>query len=157
MGNEKANSYWEAELPPNYDRVGIENFIRAKYVWSLKLDLPFNILMHYSCISNVYRYLEVKKYSAFRKFYRYEDKRWVAKEGKPKSPSRVQEEKPSLHGQRPAERSGSGYSGRSENLFEDRKRVQTQSVKESIPASRVSLPVPPRGPEQVCWLFFPVY
>ncbi|CAH8358448.1 unnamed protein product [Eruca vesicaria subsp. sativa] len=31
MGNERANSYWEAELPPNYDRVGIENFIRAKY------------------------------------------------------------------------------------------------------------------------------
>lgn len=32
MGNERANCYWEAELPPNYDRVGIENFIRAKYV-----------------------------------------------------------------------------------------------------------------------------
>uniref|UniRef100_A0A7N0VLU2 Arf-GAP domain-containing protein n=1 Tax=Kalanchoe fedtschenkoi TaxID=63787 RepID=A0A7N0VLU2_KALFE len=32
MGNEKSNEYWEAELPPNYDRVGIENFIRAKYV-----------------------------------------------------------------------------------------------------------------------------
>ncbi|KAK9134657.1 hypothetical protein Syun_013987 [Stephania yunnanensis] len=31
MGNEKANKYWEAELPPKYDRVGIENFIRAKY------------------------------------------------------------------------------------------------------------------------------
>ncbi|KAK4782318.1 hypothetical protein SAY86_016420 [Trapa natans] len=31
MGNERANSFWEAELPPNYDRVGIENFIRAKY------------------------------------------------------------------------------------------------------------------------------
>ncbi|AQK71137.1 putative ADP-ribosylation factor GTPase-activating protein AGD5 [Zea mays] len=31
MGNEKANSHWEAELPPKYDRVGIENFIRAKY------------------------------------------------------------------------------------------------------------------------------
>ncbi|PHT38321.1 hypothetical protein CQW23_21894 [Capsicum baccatum] len=30
MGNEKANSYWEAELPPNYYRVGIENFIHAK-------------------------------------------------------------------------------------------------------------------------------
>ena len=28
MGNEKSNNYWE--LPPNYDRVGIENFIRAK-------------------------------------------------------------------------------------------------------------------------------
>ncbi|GFZ03118.1 ARF-GAP domain 5 [Actinidia rufa] len=32
MGNEKSNRYWEAELPPKYDRVGIENFIRAKYV-----------------------------------------------------------------------------------------------------------------------------
>ncbi|XP_059659583.1 ADP-ribosylation factor GTPase-activating protein AGD5-like isoform X2 [Cornus florida] len=32
MGNEKSNCYWEAELPPRYDRVGIENFIRAKYV-----------------------------------------------------------------------------------------------------------------------------
>ncbi|CAM8991570.1 unnamed protein product [Rhodiola kirilowii] len=32
MGNEKSNEFWEAELPPNYDRVGIENFIRAKYV-----------------------------------------------------------------------------------------------------------------------------
>ncbi|XP_078176203.1 ADP-ribosylation factor GTPase-activating protein AGD5-like isoform X1 [Carex rostrata] len=31
MGNKVANNYWEAELPPNYDRVGIENFIRAKY------------------------------------------------------------------------------------------------------------------------------
>ncbi|KAM1004969.1 hypothetical protein ACFX13_005137 [Malus domestica] len=31
MGNDKANRYWEAELPPKYDRVGIENFIRAKY------------------------------------------------------------------------------------------------------------------------------
>lgn len=32
MGNNKSNSFWEAELPPRYDRVGIENFIRAKYV-----------------------------------------------------------------------------------------------------------------------------
>ncbi|KAL1805559.1 hypothetical protein ACET3Z_028627 [Daucus carota] len=31
MGNAKSNSYWESELPSNYDRVGIENFIRAKY------------------------------------------------------------------------------------------------------------------------------
>lgn len=31
MGNEKANAYWEAELPRNYDRAGIDNFIRAKY------------------------------------------------------------------------------------------------------------------------------
>ena len=30
MGNEKSHSYWEAELPPNYDTVAIENFIRTK-------------------------------------------------------------------------------------------------------------------------------
>ncbi|GMI77584.1 NEVERSHED, ARF-GAP domain 5 [Hibiscus trionum] len=39
MGNEKSNAYWEAELPPKYNRVGIENFIRAKYVekrWILR-------------------------------------------------------------------------------------------------------------------------
>ena len=39
MGNEKSNSYWEAELPPNYDRVGIENFIRAKYVSNGQLGI----------------------------------------------------------------------------------------------------------------------
>lgn len=32
MGNQKSNSYWEAELPAKSNRVGIENFIRAKYV-----------------------------------------------------------------------------------------------------------------------------
>ncbi|KAK4787797.1 hypothetical protein SAY86_011630 [Trapa natans] len=31
MGNKKANSFWEAELPPDYKRVQIESFIRAKY------------------------------------------------------------------------------------------------------------------------------
>ncbi|KAL3688798.1 hypothetical protein R1sor_015107 [Riccia sorocarpa] len=37
MGNEKANQYWEEELPPNFnrpkenDRNGLEAFIRAKY------------------------------------------------------------------------------------------------------------------------------
>ncbi|XP_075644021.1 ADP-ribosylation factor GTPase-activating protein AGD5-like [Castanea sativa] len=48
MGNEKSNSYRETKLPPNYNRVGIENFIRAKY----------------------------------------EEKRWIARDGKPKSPTR---------------------------------------------------------------------
>lgn len=32
MGNKKSNSFWEAELPPKYNRVGTENFIRAKYI-----------------------------------------------------------------------------------------------------------------------------
>ncbi|KAK6148206.1 hypothetical protein DH2020_019118 [Rehmannia glutinosa] len=32
MGNEKSNEYWEAELPPQFDRNPIEKFIHAKYV-----------------------------------------------------------------------------------------------------------------------------
>ncbi|KAI4322886.1 hypothetical protein L6164_022537 [Bauhinia variegata] len=106
MGNEKANSYWEAELPPNYDRVGIENFIRAKY----------------------------------------EDKRWVPRDGKPQSPSRLREDKGSLHRQRPAERSGYGYASVSENTFEERKKVQPSNT---VPATRISVPAPPKGPDQV--------
>ena len=30
MGNDKSNSYWEAEVPPNFDRSVIDIFIRAK-------------------------------------------------------------------------------------------------------------------------------
>jgi stromal membrane-associated protein len=32
MGNAKSNKYWEAKLPPDFDRngYGIEKFIRAK-------------------------------------------------------------------------------------------------------------------------------
>ncbi|KAK7358083.1 hypothetical protein VNO77_00004 [Canavalia gladiata] len=44
MGNEKSNKHWEAEMPPNFDRskLGIERFIRAKYVekrWTSKEEL----------------------------------------------------------------------------------------------------------------------
>lgn len=107
MGNEKSNSYWEAELPPNYDRVGIENFIRAKY----------------------------------------EDKRWVSKDGKPRSPVREQVEQPSAQLQRPVERSGYGYNRNPEKVAEDRKKYQPRSTNNGIPAARISLPVPPKGPE----------
>ncbi|XP_031257994.1 probable ADP-ribosylation factor GTPase-activating protein AGD15 [Pistacia vera] len=31
IGNEKSNKFWEAELPPNFDRSRIEKFIRTKY------------------------------------------------------------------------------------------------------------------------------
>ncbi|XP_075503732.1 putative ADP-ribosylation factor GTPase-activating protein AGD15 isoform X3 [Primulina tabacum] len=39
IGNEKSNNYWEAELPPNFERTPIDNFILAKYVdkrWASK-------------------------------------------------------------------------------------------------------------------------
>ncbi|OMO80401.1 Arf GTPase activating protein, partial [Corchorus capsularis] len=108
MGNERANSYWEAELPPNYDRVGIENFIRAKY----------------------------------------EEKRWVPRDGNSKSPPRGFDERAPTRWQRPIERSAHGHPSNSESSFEERRNVQASSRKESFPATRVSLPVPPKGPEQ---------
>ncbi|XVE50391.1 hypothetical protein DITRI_Ditri01bG0158800 [Diplodiscus trichospermus] len=108
MGNEKANSYWEAELPPNYDRVGIENFIRAKY----------------------------------------EEKRWVPKDGKSKSPPRGWEERAPSHWERPTEKGSQVHISNSENSFEERRNIQASSRKETVPATRVSLPLPPKGPDQ---------
>ncbi|XP_054816582.1 ADP-ribosylation factor GTPase-activating protein AGD5 [Prosopis cineraria] len=104
MGNEKANSYWESELPPNYDRVGIENFIRAKY----------------------------------------EEKRWVAKDGKPKSPSRLQGDNASSHWQRPAERTHGSHASASENTFEERKKIQPSNT---APAAKFTVSAPPKGPQ----------
>ena len=63
MGNEKSNSYWEAELPPNYVRVGNENFIRAKYdfgVTSTKLwnsPNPFCVFLPFLTSDDVCIYL----------------------------------------------------------------------------------------------------
>ncbi|KAJ8444881.1 hypothetical protein Cgig2_015227 [Carnegiea gigantea] len=42
VGNAKANDFWEAELPPSYDRGDIERFIRSKYVdrrWASKMGI----------------------------------------------------------------------------------------------------------------------
>nr|GMD53245.1 probable ADP-ribosylation factor GTPase-activating protein AGD5 [Ipomoea batatas] len=107
MGNEKSNSFWEAELPPNYDRVGIENFIRAKY----------------------------------------EEKRWVPKDGKPASVSSVREERAPLQWPQSSDRSGHGYANNSGHLSGERKNVQTPSTRHESPAAKVSLPMPPKGPE----------
>ncbi|XP_076934172.1 ADP-ribosylation factor GTPase-activating protein AGD5-like [Bidens hawaiensis] len=95
MGNERSNSYWEAELPPNYDRVGIENFIRAKY----------------------------------------EDKRWIAKVGRPISPPAAQEEKGPV---RPVE-----------SPANERKSFQAHTNKSNTPVGRINLRVPPKGPDHV--------
>ncbi|KAB1217201.1 putative ADP-ribosylation factor GTPase-activating protein AGD5 [Morella rubra] len=123
MGNEKANSYWEAELPPNYDRVGIEHFIRANP--TIIFSVSILIRAHIS---------------------RYEDKRWIPRDGKPTSPTREQEDKASVHWQRPGERNGHGHVSSPENTFEERKNTRPPS---SSPATRISIPLPPKGPEQV--------
>ncbi|XP_009801433.1 ADP-ribosylation factor GTPase-activating protein AGD5-like isoform X2 [Nicotiana sylvestris] len=104
MGNEKANSYWEAELPPNYDRAGIENFIRAKY----------------------------------------EDKRWIPKNGKEKSVSKVQEELATVQRQQRCDRTVHESGGSSD----ERISIQRPSIKQDIPSARFSIPLPPKAPEQ---------
>ena len=157
MGNEKANSYWEAELPPNYDRVGIENFIRAKYVplghfCQLVLIVLDKIAVYYcSLVSYLVPVLKVHIYSLINAYFsRYEDKRWIPKDGKPRSTSQGREEKASAHWHRPGDRGGSGNTSNSENSFEEKKNVQAPSIKDNGPATRISLPVPPKGPEPVC-------
>ncbi|TKY49045.1 ADP-ribosylation factor GTPase-activating protein AGD5 [Spatholobus suberectus] len=68
-----------------------------------------------------------------------DSKRWEFK-----TPSGLQEEKTPSHWQKPAERSG--YAAVSGNTFEERKRIQPSNA---IPATRISVPAPPRAPEQV--------
>ena len=145
MGNEKSNSYWEAELPPNYDRVGIENFIRAKYVLC---GLP--LIFHF--FSMKYALVKIQfsdtLFHEFKINLRYEDQRW---DGRPKSPVREQGEQTSAaQWQKPAERSSYGYNRNPEKVAEDRKKYQPRSSNSSIPAAKISLPVPPKGPEPVC-------
>ncbi|CAA0815937.1 Probable ADP-ribosylation factor GTPase-activating protein AGD5 [Striga hermonthica] len=112
MGNEKANSYWEAELPSNYDRVGIENFIRAKY----------------------------------------DEKRWVPKNGQAGSPARRIEETASVNLHQPHDRKDNGQVSNSGNPSDERKSVRTPSsrtpsAKGHISAATISFPAPLRGPE----------
>lgn len=97
MGNERANSYWEAELPPNYDRVGIENFIRAKY----------------------------------------EDKRWVPRDGTPRPTPKPVEEN---HGN---SRAGHGSASHSRTSSSD----ELHHV--SLPTVRRASPVAPKAVPKV--------
>ncbi|XP_073100351.1 ADP-ribosylation factor GTPase-activating protein AGD5 isoform X2 [Elaeis guineensis] len=105
MGNKKANSYWEAELPPNYDRVGIENFIRAKY----------------------------------------EEKRWIPRDKKSTSISKVLEENSSESRQKPGDRGAHG-SANNVNSPEKQNTVPPQkSRKDNLVVPKIPSPVPPES------------
>ncbi|KAF5191399.1 Arf gtpase activating protein, partial [Thalictrum thalictroides] len=108
MGNEKSNVYWEAELPPNYDRVGIENFIRAKY----------------------------------------EEKRWIPRDGRHKSPSKSYEERASVHRQRPGETGGRGYTNIVAHSSEERRNLPPPT-KTGVPVRTINVPAPPKVSNQV--------
>ncbi|CAL9080647.1 unnamed protein product [Musa acuminata var. zebrina] len=101
MGNEKSNSYWEAELPPNYNRVGIENFVRAKY----------------------------------------EDKRWIPRNGARRSPSRPEKASESLqrHG------NGAGHritndSGTVKVEHRSKPHLSMKNVRSNLPSQVSSIP-----------------
>ncbi|SPT17345.1 unnamed protein product [Triticum aestivum] len=100
MGNEKANGYWEAELPPNYDRVGIENFIRAKY----------------------------------------EDKRWIPRNGTSKLPSGARDEKSSE-----SQASHANRGGHAQKPSFEQHRVSPAATKRTVPvASRMHTQASPQ-------------
>lgn len=120
MGNEKANSYWEAELPPNYDRVGIENFIRAKY----------------------------------------EDKRWIPRNGTSKLPSSARDEKSSEaqvshasragHGQRSSFEQQRSSPAATNKIAPVASRMHTQASPQPLPVPKVvSPPQPAKTPAKV--------
>ena len=81
-------------------------------------------------------------------FSRYEEKRWVSRGEKARSPPRVEQER-----RRSVERTGPlyehGHSSSPVNLFEEKKTVQAPRTRNSGSATRISLPVPPQGPGQV--------
>lgn len=81
--------------------------------------------------------------------FRYEEKRWVPRNGQPKSPPRRHEEKASISWQRPEEKTRHNYASNSRNSFEERKSTQAPNAKESVPATRIAVPAPPQGPQQV--------
>ena len=145
MGNGKANSYWEAELPPNYDRVGIENFIRAKYVFQIicyyyvHFFAPFLLGSPRSILGSELSGL----------CDRYEEKRWVSKDGRRESPYSGGVEKTSLPHSRPEERNGPEYSNKSVNACEERKNTLPSVNKETRLTEKISIPAPPKGLEQV--------
>ncbi|GAA0181017.1 GTPase-activating protein [Lithospermum erythrorhizon] len=109
MGNERANNFWEAELPPNYDRVGIEHFIRAKY----------------------------------------DEKRWIPKDGKPVSNPTVGQGKSSAQWHRPSDRSVHGNQSSSGNVTDETKNLQGHISRGNHPTARISAPAPPRQPNHV--------
>ncbi|XP_023900610.2 ADP-ribosylation factor GTPase-activating protein AGD5 isoform X1 [Quercus suber] len=108
MGNEKSNSYWEAELPPNYDRVAIENFIRTKY----------------------------------------QEKRWVRRDAKAISSSRVSEEKGSINRPGPG---SDGWHAFTENIehSSERKAVSSPITSNRVTTSKISIPVAVEVSQQV--------
>ncbi|OAY26105.1 hypothetical protein MANES_16G021800v8 [Manihot esculenta] len=109
MGNEKSNCYWEAELPPNYNRVGIENFIRAKY----------------------------------------EEKKWIPRDSKAKSPPQLSGEKVSIF--RAGPENTVHKQMKNNNHAAEERKITPPNTNDKRPASKSCTPAPAsvNAPQQV--------
>lgn len=81
--------------------------------------------------------------------FRYEEKRWVPKDGSQLSPSSGGEEYLSTHQSRVEERNGHVYVNKPVKVTEERKSTLASSARETRSAGRISIPSPPKGAEQV--------
>jgi hypothetical protein len=120
----------------------IELVLKTSFVPSTYIDDTFNQTFKKRIVQSVvYNFLlcapcEADSWLSFTAhIWRYEDKRWVARDAKPKSPSRLLEEKSPSQWQKPVE-----------NTFEERKKIQPSNA---IPATRISVLAPPKGHVQV--------
>lgn len=131
----------------SYPQTMIELGLRISYVRSMCLSFQFT---NFSVIIELFLFCYAYWHWILvtHDFSRYEEKRWVSKGEKARSPPRVEQER-----RRSVERSGPGYehghSSNSVNLFEEKKTIQAPRTRNSIAATRISLPVPPQGPDQV--------
>ena len=87
--------------------------------------------------------------------FRYEEKRWVLRDGRERSPYiRGEEDMPS-HQSRLEERNGHVYVNKRVGVNEERKGTVPSSTREVRSTGRISIPSPPKGVEQVRILLHP--
>lgn len=93
-------------------------------------------------------------YLAFALDHRYEEKRWIPRDGNARSDSEVHEQTETVRQPNPEQRSGHAYLNNSRSSYERRKGVHASATKESISAVRTSVPLSHEGPEQVLTLLY---
>lgn len=81
--------------------------------------------------------------------FRYDEKRWVSRDERQRSPCGGGEEYVPPHQSKLEERNGHVYTNKHVNVNEERKNTLPPSTRETRSAGRISIPSPPKGIEQV--------
>lgn len=126
MGNEKSNAYWEAELPPDYDRVRIENFIRAKYIQKKWIPRDGN--------SNSSSRAKEEMISA--------PKKWIPRDGNNDSSPRAKEEMNSAYRSRCRSVDAHGHCNASQRSYQEQRSLNSPPTDnmEEVPSTSMSRP-----------------